>query len=240
MSQRWGGWYVTGLLDGQRHMGHLTLKDQDVTNPEALLDAAGATKTADLTGRFDTAPYLTGHSDVAALLVLQHQAQVHNLLTRANYQARIALRDETAMNAALGRPDTEHSETTLNRIKDAGEPLVRAMLFCDEAPLGRVEGSSGFEEEFEARGPRDSDGRSLRDLDLNRRVFKYPVSYLIYSEQFDALPEPVKDYVYRRLWDVLCGRDDGGGFDHLKRSARRKMIEILLDSKPGLPPYWAR
>src|SRR5689334_9515925 len=81
MSQRWGGWYVTGVLDTQRHMGNVTLKDPDVANPESLLDAAAATKTSDLTGRFDTAAYLSGHSDVAALLVLQHQAQIHNLLT---------------------------------------------------------------------------------------------------------------------------------------------------------------
>jgi hypothetical protein len=238
MSQRWGGWYVSGILDGQRHMGNVTVKDQDVANPQALLDAAAAAKPSDLAGRFDAAPYLTGHSDVVALLVLQHQAQVHNLLTRANYQTRIALRDEAAMDAALGRPGTEHSETTLSRIKDAGEPLVRAMLFCDEAPLGKVEGSSGFEAEFEARGPRDREGRSLRDLDLNRRVFKYPVSYLIYSEQFDALPEPVKDYVYRRLWDVLTGADDSAPFSHLTANRRRSALEIVLETKKGLPAYW--
>jgi hypothetical protein len=237
MSQRWGGWYVTGVLDKQRHMGNVTLKDPDAANPAALLDAAAAA-TDDLSGRFDTSAYLTGHSDVVALLVLQHQAQVHNLLTRANYLTRVALRDETAMNGVLGRPDTGHSETTLSRIKDAAEPLVRAMLFCDEAPLGRVEGSSNFADEFEARGPRDRGGRSLRDLDLNRRVFQYPVSYLVYSEQFDALPEPAKDYVYRRLWDVLTGADDGPQFSHLTANRRRSALQILLETKKGLPSYW--
>src|SRR5439155_19632047 len=72
--------------------------------------------------------------------------------------------------------------------------------FFREAP---VQGTSAFAMEFAAAGPRDKIGRSLRDLDLNRRMFRYPCSFLIYSEAFDALPKPALDYFYRRLWDVL-------------------------------------
>jgi hypothetical protein len=172
-------------------------------------------------------------------MVFTHQAQTHNLLTRANYQARTALRDQAAMDQALGRPAGPPSESTLKRIHDAAEPLVRHMLFCDEAPLGKIEGSGAFDRDFQSRGPRDGAGRSLRELDLKRRLFRYPCSYLIYSEQFDALPQPVKDYVYRRFWDVLNGADKSGDFAHLSGRTGKAVLEILRETKKGLPDYWA-
>jgi len=116
--------------------------------------------------------------------------------------------------------------------------VVRYMLFADEAAIGSIEGSSSFQDEFEARGRKDMVGRSLRELDLKRRLFKYPCSYLIYSEQFDALPAPVKEYVYRRLFDILTGAEDSGTFSHLSRSTRRDILEILRGTKQGLPEYW--
>ena len=251
-AERWGGWYVTGSHGRQRHMGNVVVKEGKAgtsssgASAEALLDVEAGANLADLSGKFDTSAYLAGTSDVVALMVFTHQAQTHNLITRANYQTRVALRDEEAMNESLGRPGgaagaaAAHSESTLNRVKDAGEPLVRHMLFCDEAPLGKIEGAGEFDREFESRGPRDSRGRSLRELDLKRRLFRYPCSYLIYSAQFDALPGPVKDYVYRRLWDVLSGADPGSDFSHLTESTRRAIVEILLETKPGLPAYWKK
>jgi hypothetical protein len=112
------------------------------------------------------------------------------------------------------------------------------MLFADEAALGRIEGSSSFTEDFEARGPEDSAGRSLRQLDLKRRLFKYPCSYLIYSEQFDALPPAVKDHVYRRLYEILSGADESETYSHLSAGTRREILEILRETKTGLPDYW--
>jgi hypothetical protein len=239
LSERWGGWYVTGQHGRQRHMGNVTVIAAAVdASPAKLLDTEAGANLADLSGKFDTSAYLTGGSDVAALMVFAHQAQMHNLLTRANYQTRLALRDEAAMNQSLGRPADQHSETTLARIKDAGDPLVRYMLFCDEAALGKLEGCDQFQNQFEAAGPRDAKGRSLRELDLKRRVFKYPCSYLIYSAQFDALPDAVKDYVYRRLWEVLSGADTSGDFSHLNATTRRAIVEILRDTKKGLPDCW--
>jgi hypothetical protein len=251
-AERWGGWYVTGRHGLQRHMGNVTLGDGAVREgqgggagapPETLLDVEAGANVVDLSKKFDTSAYLAGTSDMVALMVFTHQAQTHNLMTRANYQTRVALRDEEAMNEALGRgagAPPVHSESTLNRIKDAGEPLVRQMLFCDEAALGKVEGAGEFDRDFEARGPRDGNGRSLRELDLKRRLFRYPCSYLIYSAQFDALPGPVKEYVYRRLWDVLSGDDASADFSHLTDRTRRAIVEILLDTKPGLPAYWKK
>jgi hypothetical protein len=67
--------------------------------------------------------------------------------------------------------------------------LLRSMLFSDEARLeAPMRGTSTFASEFAATGPRDSAGRSLKDLDLNHRLFRYPCSFLIYSDAFNALP----------------------------------------------------
>jgi hypothetical protein len=239
-SQRWGGWYVTGTHGDQRHMGNCVVTDE--SRPDLSLDRDAGANVTDLSGKFDASAYAAPGSDIVALLVLEHQAETHNLLTRASYQARLALRDEEAMNRALGRPGGHRSETTTSRIESAGEALVRHMLFVDEPVLtDPVEGTSSFAEEFESRGPRDAMGRSLRELDLKRRLFRYPCSYLIYSESFDALPAEVRDYVYKRLWQVLTSDDDeAGDFSHLKRSQRRAIREILAETKPGLPDYWKR
>ena len=113
------------------------------------------------------------------------------------------------------------------------------MLFSGEAKLtDRVQGTSGFAEEFARRGPRDPRGRSLRDFDLRRRLFAYPCSYLIYSAAFDGLPAPVKEYVYRRLWEVLSGKDTSDDFAPLSAGDRRAVVEILRVTKSDLPDYW--
>src|SRR6185295_9351175 len=133
-------------------------------------------------GRFDTSAYLSPHSDIVALMVMEHQTYVQNLIVRANFLTRAALHDEAELNKALKRPAGYRSESTTSRIKNATEPLVKGMLFCDEAKLtGAVEGTSGFGEAFAKRGP-------LRELDLKTRLMKTPMSYLVYSEAFEGLP----------------------------------------------------
>jgi hypothetical protein len=117
--------------------------------------------------------------------------------------------------------------------------LVKHLLCCDEAPLaGPVTGTSGFAQDFAARGPSDKRGRSLREFDLNRRIFKYPCSFLVYTKAFDGLPTEAKGYVYRRLWEVLTGSDTSKDFAHLTPEDRTAIREILRDTKPGLPAYW--
>ena len=236
-ARRWGGWYVSGIHGNQRHMGNAMLSGDD---PDAL-DRDSASNVTELDKLFDTAPYLAPHSDIVALMVLGHQAEAHNLIERANYLARITLRDEAALNEALKEHPTGHSASTLSRIRHAGEPLVKYMLFSGEPALTEpVEGSSGFTSEFPTKGPRDHLGRSLRDFDLQTRLFKYPCSYLIYSEGFDALPDDVRLYVYERLWAVLTGKDTSEDFAHLTPESRKAISEILVETKKGLPAYWAK
>lgn len=119
------------------------------------------------------------------------------------------------------------------------EPLVQSLLFLGEAPLtARVRGTSSFAEEFARQGPRDKQGRSLHDFDLEHRLFKYPCSYLISSARFDALPEEVKEYVFRRLWDILTGHDRSKELAHLKEDDRQAIREILVATKINLADSW--
>jgi hypothetical protein len=118
---------------------------------------------------------------------------------------------------------------------------VRYLLFTNETVLeGPIAGSSRYTQEFSARGPRDSQGRSLRDFDLHKRIFKYPCSYLIYSAAFDDLPSLAKEYVYHRLFEILTGREQGSEFARLTGEDRRAILEILLATKPGLPEEWSQ
>jgi hypothetical protein len=236
MGERWGGWYVTGTHGDQRHMGNVMVRNAD--QPDKLDVDAGANH-ADLAGLADTSSYLTGLSDIVALMVLEHQTQLHNLITLANYQARLGKHYDEGINRALAQPTGTVSESTGRRISSHAAKLVRFLLFSGEAALtAPVAGNSGFSEWFTALGPWDKKGRSLREFDLRTRLFKYPCSFLIYSEAFNGLPAPVKDEVYRQLKDVLTGRDSSPDFAHLSPADREAILEILLDTKPDLRTRW--
>ena len=236
ISQRWGGWYVTGTHGNQNHLGNLIVNGKHEREP--VENGAGQNVT-DLNGRFKTTAYLSPHSDLVALMVLEHQTEAHNLLTRANFQTREALYSEARLNKELHEPDGHRWDSTTTRIRNSCESLVKYLLFCDEISLtAPLQGTTAFAEEFTALGPRDSQGRSLRDFDLQRRIFKYPCSYLIYSRSFDALPTEARDLVYRRLWDVLTGADQGKAFSHLSEADRTAIREILIATKRDLPDYW--
>ena len=217
-------------------MGNVVVTNRD--RPEELDVDAGANVTQ-LTDRVNTEPYLSPHSDIVALMVLEHQTRMHNLITRANFDTRSALHYDEVMNKAMDRPKGHRSESALRRIDSAAEKLVGYMLFADEFQLtDKVKGSSKFAEEFSARGLRDSQGRSLRDFDLSTRLMKYPCSYLIYSKPFAGLPNIVKERVFQRLFDVLTGNNQSKAFAHLSAADRRAILEILRETKGDLPSYW--
>jgi len=138
------------------------------------------------------------------------------------------------MNRALDRPMDHETESTRSRIIASGDKLVRYLLFCDEYQLeSPIEGSSGFAKQFSSHGLRDGKGRSLRDFDLKQRMFRYPCSFLIYSDSFDELPAPLLAHVETRLINVLQGEDTSGEFDHLSPEDRGAILEILMETKPG-------
>jgi hypothetical protein len=226
--QRWGGWYVTGSIGAMRHMGNAILTDPD--QPGAMVTAK-TLHVASLRGKFDTSMLLSPYSDVVALMVFDHQVRMVNLLTRVGWEVRVAQR--------RGDP---HALATL--LQEAAQELVDEMLFIDQPPLpGPLHGSSGFAEKFAAEGPRDRRGRSLRELDLSggshAQLMRYPLSYMIYSPAFDGLPAEARDAVYQRLWQVLSGSENSGKYAGLTRADRQAVVEILRDTKPGLPEYFS-
>jgi hypothetical protein len=195
---RWGGWYVTGKTENMRHLGNVTAPDPDKPFD---LPAEGGPTLASLSGRFDPAHALKPTSDIVALMTLEHQTGFINRLYALN---------------------KKYSDAAL-------DDLVAYMTFASEVPLpGPVSGNSGFTAEFAQRGPRDSKGRSLRTFELKTRLFRYPLSYMVYSTAFAALTPEIRDKLYRRLYDALKAKGTNGA----------DAITILAETKPDLPDYW--
>jgi hypothetical protein len=225
-ASRWGGWYVTGRSGSMHHRG----------NEAAAIAARGTTQLASMNGYFDEDGYQAMSSDIAALLVLSHQVHMTNLLTRAGWEARAA---DPALHAPFIAAPGE-ADRIASMMAGVAAEVVDYLLFVDEAPLAdRVQSTSGFAERFAATGPRDAKGRSLHELDLSRRLLKYPCSYLIYSETFEALPAAAKEPILRRMWAVLSGVETGERYrSALPLADRQAIVEILKDTKPDLPPYF--
>jgi hypothetical protein len=204
IEERWGGWYVTGKKLPSRHMGNYPLiMPKGITSPPPA--------RVSLEGQFDLDGYLTPYSDIVALMVLEHQAHFANLVTRATWETRLG-------------------ETM--RIAEAADALADYMLFVDEAkiPGGGIEGSSGFTEEFTAQGPKDAKGRSLRELDLKTRLQKYPLSYMIYSPEFQGMPDAPKNLVMGKIERVLSSEISDQKYAHLTPEIRAAIREIVRDT----------
>jgi hypothetical protein len=238
LSERWGGWYVTGTHGSQAHLGNLVIKGKEVREP---VDNSGGQNVTDLGPRFPTESCLTPHSDIVALMVLEHQAMVHNLMSQASFGARQALYYEESLNREMGMPPDHAWDSTERRIESVVEPLVRALLFCEEAPLtAPIRGTSGFAEEFAARGRGDGDNINLREMDLERRLFKTPLSYLIGSSAFAALPQEVRYRVLARIWEVVEGTERSAGFEHLSPADRARIGEAVVQHVSDRPAHWGR
>ena len=209
--ERWGGWYVTGSGNSGLHgLGNTVFTSDDHSQTIPVTFGSG---------------YLASSSDIAALLVFDHQMHLMNLLTRIGWEARAGLHDRRDDLAGV--------------LRDAATELVDYLLFVDEQPLPRpVPSASGFAAKFAALGPRDSRGRSLRQLDLRNRLLRYPCSYMIYSEAFESLPAPARSEIYQRLWQVLSGEEKGAKYARLAAADRRAVIEILRETKKDLPDYF--
>jgi hypothetical protein len=223
-AERWGGWYVTGTHGAQKHFGNnVALVDPLHPGGPAGPDAQNLTS---LTEMFDTSRYPAASSDIVALMTLEHQTRMTNLFTRIAWDTRIALHD---------KPDDAKREEINSEI----EELVGYMVFADEAPLqAPVAGVSSFSRTFPERGPRDRQGRSLRDFDLKTRLFRYPLSYMIYSAAFDGMPDLAHERIYGRLYEIMTGKDQSKTYARLSAADRRAILEILRQTKVKLPAYW--
>jgi hypothetical protein len=230
-----------GPLRESHYLVHLCLTDiveyglKRPNHPEFMVTPETVNLDS-LNGKFDTNAYLSPYSDIVALMVFEHQMRMMNLFTRLGWQSRYALSHQSASKPVRKQTGFEPEQKYL---RDTTNELVDYMLFVDEAPLAnRIQGTSGFTEKFSGDGPHDSRGRSLRQLDLERRLMRYPCSYMIYSEAFDALPPEARGAVYERMWQILSGKDKNPKYARLSLADRQAVVQILRATKKGLPIYF--
>jgi hypothetical protein len=168
----------------------------------------------------ETRGYVSGSSDIVALLVFDHQMHAINLLTRLNWESRVV----------SGSGDLTAPAGEVRRLVNE---LADYILFTGEAPISvPLTPPAGFAQRLESRVPKDRHGRSFGQLDLVDRLLRYPCSYIVYSEAFDGLPRAVKEAVYSRIADVLSRRVPEAGDERLSAVDRRAILEILTDTKP--------
>ena len=221
LERRWGGWYVTGNLGTIQHLGNVDI--EKLKSGDAV---SAATAVMSLEKAFDIRGYPAPYSDIAALMVFEHQMQMINQLTRLGWETRVALHEKRL-------------NTTSAAFRERVAEVVDYMMFVDEAPIAsKIQGTTGFAASFSERGPRDSRGRSLRQLDLSTRLLRYPCSYMIYSSQFEKLPAEARAAVYERLFAILSGKDKDRRYQRISNADRRAILEILRDTKPDLPKYF--
>jgi hypothetical protein len=204
---RWGGWFVTAdatsVPYAQRaHSGNLTFEGEGITSNQVFVDWLNSAP--------ETRGYLSPTSDIVTLLAFDHQMHAINLLTRLNWESRIA--------AANGAADVADGA-----VRALVTELADYLLFAGEASLPvPLTALPGFAERLAARMPKDRQGRSLAQLDLTTRLLRYPCSYMIYTDAFDALAPAVKQAVYARMLETLAGRQPA-------------ILEILRETKPDFP-----
>jgi hypothetical protein len=232
LDKRWGGWYVTGSHGSIQHLGNADVATLFETPPPSH-----TLNWPSFEGKFDTTGYLSTYSDIVALMVFEHQMHLMNLLSRMGWEARVADHQKRAGMIRLGIQESQ-SDAPIP-LGEAAKELVDYLLFVDEAPLAdHIQSSSGFAETFATQGPYDSKGRSLRQLDLQHRLMRYPCSYMIYAPAFTALPDSAREAIYRRMWQILSGDDKDARYGRLSLADRRAIVEILRDTKQDLPEYF--
>src|ERR1700674_1161496 len=115
---RWGDWFVTSEgaappYAQRAHAGNITFSRRDDTSNQVFVDWLNSSP--------ETRGYLSSSSDIVALLVFDHQMHAINLLTRLNWESRVAS-TEGHLNVSDG---------TLRRLVDE---LTDYLMFVGEAP----------------------------------------------------------------------------------------------------------
>lgn len=230
LDKRWGGWYVTGHSGSTHHRGNQVTIEHP--SGDAHIDNSLGSNLTDLSHRFNTARYLQPTSDIVALMVLEHQVQMHNLLTQASSVVHEQYERSRSLAAYLEEPfDPSKNETIQRVIQSNTGRIVEHLLYCDEISLTEpIKGSDLFIQQFRANRKPDSLGRSLKDFDLNTRMFKYRCSYMVYSRAFELMPDMLKVAVSEKLRAVLLGQDNDSAYDHLTRDEKQAIYTILTQT----------
>lgn len=230
---RWGGWYVTGKHGDSTHRGNVIATE----NPDNTCDMPveqGANIT-NLAGLFDTSRYPLAGSDIVALMVLEHQTSVQNVLTRSHHSALRAMHMQAALQKELGElVQNQPTGTALRIVQHCTEDILDALLFKDEAalPEGGIEGDEAFQTAFGKNALRNAEGRSLKDFQLLNRLFKYRCSYMIHSRTFEKMQPHLKASVLARLDRILKNEDASDRYAYLGASERKNIRSILATMLP--------
>lgn len=206
LTQRWGGWYVTGTHGKARHMGNeLALG----TDEKYALDPVKGLNLTTLASKIDSKAYLIPHSDIVALMVSEHQMEFQNTVNRV---VRLV----------------QNLERRGESLEPAAKTLVQALLMDDEVPISDpIKGTTSFAEKYAARFPRDNQGRSLGDLDLRTRTFRYGVSPMIHTATYRALPPALRADVAKRI----LGRFAKGEVS-VPAALRQEALSVLTATVP--------
>lgn len=230
LEKRWGGWYVTGESGSAHHRGNQVALEQP--NGDASIDNELGSNLNDLSRRFNTKRYLQPTSDIVALMVLEHQVQMHNALTQGSMAVHAQEKRSRELAEYYGKPfDAANADTLQRVITSNARKIVEQMLFCDEVGLvDPVVGSEAYERAFRANRKEDDQGRSLKDFDLETRMFKHRCSYMVYSRAFELMHPLLKEAVAKKLKAVLSGEDGDPVYKHLGDKERRAILEILTQT----------
>jgi len=234
LHDRYGGWFVSGNHGTMRHMGNaIATREQG----EVTINREQFANLEKLDRFFSTEAYPAPGSDIAALLVFDHQVTMHHRLVEAAYRARQSLFD-----SKLDPKETDLSKLSKGRSIDefieGRDKVVDYLLFRNETPIPKVSCDPGFRRAFTANRIADSRKRSLKDLRLDGRIFENRCSYMIYSPTFDQFPPMLKGAIYARIHEILTSPKPVEGFDYLGKDEKRRILEILHETKEDLPPGW--
>jgi hypothetical protein len=235
--ERWGGWFVTGKHGRTFHRGNIIANEQG-SGP--IMDSARGANITELSSRIERKQYLEESSDIIALLVFEHQLAMDNSITRAGLKCRRMLAYQKGLQEAFKEPVTE--EPTYDSVKSVFESATREVLGCllfkDEAALpDGLEGNPRFQHAFMAGARRSGNGASLKDLEMKGHLFRNRCSYLIYSDAFLALPQPLKRRIYSRLAKILLTPGTDSTYVHLGVDERARIRSILRETHSEMRDY---
>lgn len=235
--QRWGGWYVTGYEGTEPHRGNTIASE---SNDQLVFEPA-AQRPDELSKFFDPSSYLAATSDVAALLVVEHQMAMQNSLTRASHAARRMIAYQHGLQATF--KETVTDEPAYDSVKSVFastvQDVVDHLLFRRAAPLPEgVRGHAAFRDNFSKDAPRSAAGHALKDLQLHERIFAQRCSYLIYAETFRALPPTLKVRILDRLAEALRSHDPKDRYAYLPADEKQRIYDILIETHPEAKNRW--
>lgn len=220
-AERFGGWHVTGEHAITNHLGNLT----------GELAAGKLTRIPNPPGqRFRFEKYPAATSDILPQLLHEHQAGFVNRVVEAGYRARTALHIGSGQLTAAQAAELD----------EQARIIARYLLFVDEVPLppGGVGGDETYKQDFRRNRRATAGGLSLKDFELQTRLFKHRCSYMIYSPVFTGLPPEMKQRVYAKLGQALSLTDTNPDFAHLQLAEKRTIRDILKATLTDLPEVW--